>query len=268
MTNRYRDRTSSDWLHLYNRGADRQDIFSLPGDHDRFEQRMGAMALDCDVEIHAYALLTNHFHFLVHAPGGRVGEMMQRLCGDYASGYNARTGRSGPLFTGRFGSVPIMDEAQLFLSARYIHRNPLDIVGPSALAAYRFSSLGVYLGRRECPPWLVVDELRQLGDARHVIEEIAEPHPADRRSLESIGPVRRTSLDELICAVEQCGASRTAAMTVAVELRVATVVELAEWFCVDPSTVRRMARRGRVQLETDGQFRRMHDQILGHLDAA
>jgi len=255
-------------MHVYNRGADGQDIFSLPGDHDFFEQRMGESALECEVEVHAFALMTNHFHLLLHAPGEQVGEMMHLLCGEYASRYNALTGRSGPLFTGRFGSVPIMDEQQQFISARYIHRNPLGIVAPAALQAYRFSSLGVYLGRRQRPDWLVTDELKQIDDARHLIEDVADSHPVDRYPLESVGPARRTSFDELLEAIEAAQASRTTLMTVAMELRVGSTVEIAERFGITSDAVRRSARRGRVRLATDPGFQREHREVLARLDAA
>jgi REP element-mobilizing transposase RayT len=108
---RYLDETT--WHHVYNRGADGQDIFSLDGDQSLFENLIGETVAVYDVEIHAYALMSNHFHFLIRDSNRELSEFMQFLAGQYAAAYNIRTQRRGPLFEGRFGSVPILDERHL-----------------------------------------------------------------------------------------------------------------------------------------------------------
>jgi REP element-mobilizing transposase RayT len=147
MGRHHRDLTRSEWFHVYNRGADRQDIFSADGDWTLFEQLTAEAFERFAIELHAYALMTNHFHFLGRAGDGGLSEAMQRLCGRYGAAYNERTGRTGSLFTGRFQSVPITSDAQLTQTARYIHRNPLAIVPAAALDTYRWSSLGVLTGQ-------------------------------------------------------------------------------------------------------------------------
>ena len=128
-----------------NRGADRQDIFSDDDDRHMFEHHAGDLVRRGLLEIHAYALMDNHFHFLGRSPQGELSAAMHRLGCEYARWYNRRHRRDGPLFRNRFVSVLIDDEEQLLVASRYIHRNPLAFVPPAALGAYRWSSLGPYL---------------------------------------------------------------------------------------------------------------------------
>ena len=48
------------------------------------------------VEVHAYALMSNHFHLLVHCPDGELSEAMQRLCGRFGAAYNQRIAIARP----------------------------------------------------------------------------------------------------------------------------------------------------------------------------
>jgi putative transposase len=48
------------------------------------------------------------------------------LHGRYAQVLNARYGRTGHVFEGRYGSVPVRDDPHLWVAARYIARNPVE----------------------------------------------------------------------------------------------------------------------------------------------
>ena len=151
MPRRPRDLDSSTWFHVTNRGYDRHDIFHTDRDRLLFEALMVEAFDRHRVTLHAYALMTNHFHLLVECADGDVSSAVQRMTARYAAAFNDRRRRTGPLFTGRFWSGPIMSEEQRFVSGLYVHRNPLAFVPPAALSAYRWSSLGCYTGRRARP---------------------------------------------------------------------------------------------------------------------
>ena len=80
------------------------------------------------IEIHAYCLMTNHFHLVVHCPIGGLSRAMQSVERRYTQSYNERYRRDGPLFRGRFHSVDITTNEQLARLTRYVHRNPLAFV--------------------------------------------------------------------------------------------------------------------------------------------
>jgi hypothetical protein len=69
--------------------------------------------------------MPNHVHLLAETPRPNLGPGMQRLHGDYARRFNERHGRSGHVFQGRYGAVRMRSDAQLWMTARYIARNPV-----------------------------------------------------------------------------------------------------------------------------------------------
>src|SRR6056297_903317 len=166
------------WHHVMNRGVDRSIVY--PHDRDRvtFEKLMGRLADELGIEIHAYCLMGNHYPLLVHFPRGGLSTFMQQLSSSYTRIVNERLGRDGPLFRGRFHSVVVQSELQIAHAAAYIHRNPIDLVPESVLDAYRWSSFGVYLGRRSAPTWFTrstVDALLPRDVHRELVSQDLDP---------------------------------------------------------------------------------------------
>jgi putative transposase len=261
---RYLDETT--WHHVYNRGADGQDIFSLGGDQSLFENLIGETVAMCDVEVHAYALMSNHFHFLIRDPSRELSGFIQFLAGQYAAAYNIRTQRHGPLFEGRFGSVPILDERHLIIEARYVERNPLAFVAPSLLAAYAHSSLGVYIGRRRGPAWLTTDEISPRVSGVDYLDFVLAEHTSDTEQRSTLPPVRRISVAQIEETVGELipndiRTARLLSIVVAVERRAASTAELAERHQVSPAGIRQIARRARVRRDTDPVFERLHTRV-------
>jgi REP element-mobilizing transposase RayT len=267
---------SGTWHHVYNRGADRQDIFSDDRDRQRFEQLLVDAAGHAGVEIHSYCQMTNHFHGLVHCPLGGLSRMLQRLQGIYAAWYNDRHERSGPVFGGRFGSTLVATEAQLLATSRYVHRNPLDIVPLRALAAYRWSSYGCYAGTRPRPPWLHTGVVLAAfgGD----VERYRDFVEADMGT--SYDGWFRTppSLDDIVRAVCEVGGvlpadlrheargsgnrPRILVAMLAAENRAAPSHEVATVLgSSSGATARTLARRGRVLAADDATFRRFEERV-------
>lgn len=277
MTRKLRHLNEADWHHVYNQGADRQDIFSLGGDRELFEALIEQASKATGTEVHAYALMTNHFHLLVFDPDGDLPEFMRLLCARYAQAYNDRTGRSGPLFTGRYGSTPIIDDQHLLTAARYVERNPLDFVPAGSLAAYRHSSLGVYLGVRPAPAWLRTGVLLAMMEGSTYLDFVLEPHEADLRlPFRASGSDQSTLFDfwhsaHLASDVDvrtSAGPVRNVALAVALELRLADSSQLAKTLGITAGGVRMAARRGRVLVDTDDAMADLRGRILAALSAA
>lgn len=100
------------------------------------------------VEILAYCIMPNHFHFLVkqHIDQG-ISLWMRKSLNSFSSWYNLTHKRKGTLFQHVFKSVHISSDEQLLHTARYIHLNPYvaGIVNIEKLISYPGSSLGEYL---------------------------------------------------------------------------------------------------------------------------
>ena len=80
MARRPRIYISGMTLHVVQRGNNKGEVFSDSSDYRFFLKLLRHESLRCDVSIHAYALMTNHFH-LMATPTDRAGlsTMMQSI---------------------------------------------------------------------------------------------------------------------------------------------------------------------------------------------
>ena len=154
-----------------NRGVDRQAIFFADDDRREFGSGLGVLWAEHGIEIHAYCLMDNHFHLLLRCPRGNLSDALQHVMSRFVRTINHRGGRDGPLVRGRFRSRLITTPGHQFHALRYIHRNPLDVVGVRSVDQYRWSSHRTYLGLRPTPDWLFTAEgLRWFGNDRSAFD--------------------------------------------------------------------------------------------------
>ncbi len=99
------------------------------------------------IELLAYCLMPNHFHFLTKQNENRssLKEFMHSLLLRYSMYFNKKYDRVGTLFQGKYKAIIVMDEVYLLHLSRYIHINPSEITGDLINA---YSSYAEYLGVR------------------------------------------------------------------------------------------------------------------------
>lgn len=142
-----------------NRGANRQQTFFSASDGERFLALVHEGCELLGIEIHAFCLMPNHFHLLVHVPNAGLSAFMQRLGSQYTRHVNDRRGSDGALFRGRFRSIVVDEASYRSVVGRYIHRNPIALRADAGPSSYRWSSLRHYLNEAEAPSWLRTDVL-------------------------------------------------------------------------------------------------------------
>lgn len=101
------------------------------------------------VNIIAYCLMPNHFHFLLKQKiENGISKFMSNFTNSYTRYFNTKNKRVGPLFQGTFKSVYIESDEQLLHVSRYIHLNPVVsyVIKEQELVTYSWSSLPEYLG--------------------------------------------------------------------------------------------------------------------------
>jgi REP-associated tyrosine transposase len=257
------------WHHVMNRGAARLPTFVTKSDALTFERLVGEGHARFGVEVHAYCLMSNHFHLLVHCPTGGLSPFMQHVAAVYTRAFNERHGRDGPLFRGRFHSLLVHDDRYVVTAARYIHRNPLDL-GPAVdLAAYRWSSHGVYLGRRPCPEWLRTGTvLSMFAGGVPAYRDVVESDRADDRAVSS--PDQVLEFLDLVAAEQSPSAtsssprlSRTVAAAILDRVDAPTRTALEERLAFPDRKARTSAiRRARQRVEQSGELGRLVDQVI------
>jgi len=79
------------------------------------------------VEILAFCLMPNHFHFIIREiKKGGLTKFMIKM-GGYSKYFNEQYKRVGPLFQSRFKAVPVLNEQQLYRVFCYVHTNPVEL---------------------------------------------------------------------------------------------------------------------------------------------
>lgn len=139
---------AGNYYHIYNRGNNRQQIFFERDNYLHFLHLMRQYLVTEGVDILAYCLMPNHYHFLVYLQGDNLSAAMHRLAVAYTKGINKRFNRSGALFQGRFQSIHISDPNYLIHLSRYIHLNPVKAGFVDRAEEWEFSSYPEYAGLR------------------------------------------------------------------------------------------------------------------------
>ncbi len=133
--------------HLIQRGNNRQAIFVDATDCGRFVGDLARLAGEHGLAIHAYVLMPNHVHLLA-TPASResMSRVMQALGRCYVRWFNARHGRTGTLWEGRYRSTVVETDRYLLACMRYLDMNPVRSGLVDDPGAYRWSSHRHYLG--------------------------------------------------------------------------------------------------------------------------
>ena len=153
--------------HVLSRGNERREIFY--GDEDRrlFIATLGDMAERFGIDLYAYVLMNNHYHLVFRTRRANLSRAMQWFGVTYTNRFNARNGRIGHLFQGRFKNMLVESDAYLMRLSFYIHRNPLRAGLVTRLADHRWSSYRAYAYGEKPPLWLRTEEvLSQFQDPR------------------------------------------------------------------------------------------------------
>ena len=112
--------------HVVQRGNNRSLMFADSEDFKVFLIMIGNACRRHDVDIHAYALMTTHFHLLVTPQrADSLPGMMQQIGRRYVPYFNRRHNRTGGLWEGRYRSHPVETEDYWFCCLRYIELNPV-----------------------------------------------------------------------------------------------------------------------------------------------
>jgi putative transposase len=165
--------------HVFARGNGRQEIYLDDVDRHAYLSMLGRVVTKKQWRCLAFCLMDNHVHLLIETPTPNLGAGMQSLHGVFAQQFNARHGRSGHLFQGRYGSVLMRSDGQVWTAAAYIARNPV-VAGLCVRPAdWPWSSHRAIVGG-VAMPWLDHERLLSYYDAlggepqRRYLEAVAQ----------------------------------------------------------------------------------------------
>jgi len=181
--------------HVMNRGDRREAICHDDEDRRLFLRTLGQVCEKSGWEVHAYCLMSNHFHLVVETPEANLVVGMKWFLGTYTQRFNARHQLRGHLFAGRYKALLVDESDRTYLRAvcDYTHLNPerAELIGEEQrLENYLWSSYPEYLkspGNR--PAWLRTDRL--LGE-----HGISKDNAEGRREFSRRMEQRRSASEE------------------------------------------------------------------------
>ena len=140
---------------MVNRGNNREQIFKDERDHEHFLEVLGKGCASFNVELHAYVLMTNHYHLYVRTREANLSRFMQYVQTSYVIWYNRRHEQCGHVFQDRYKAQVVDRDGYGTAVTRYIHLNPVKTMTTADMALkerrrylrqYRWSSYPAYLG--------------------------------------------------------------------------------------------------------------------------
>ncbi len=149
---------------MYARGNGRQLIYLDDGDRVAYLGMLARVVGHREWRCLSYCLMGNHVHLLIETPLPNLAAGMQWLHGRFAEQFNARHGRSGHLFQGRYGSVLMTTQAQVLKAVEYIARNPVEAGLCAGPADWPWSSHRAVIGGAAVP-WLDHERLLSYYDS-------------------------------------------------------------------------------------------------------
>lgn len=142
------------FYHVTSRGNEQKDVFKSQKDRERFLEYLETATESYGAVIHAYCLMSNHYHLLLETPVGNLSQIMRHINGAYTTYFNVKRKRAGHLFQGRYKALLVEFDAYALELSRYIHLNPVRagiVVSPEE---YFWSSYRSYIGQSSAPRWL------------------------------------------------------------------------------------------------------------------
>lgn len=173
------------FYHVMSRGNKKENIFFEQQDYWSFLNTLEQACERFGWIVHAYCLMTNHYHILLETPEANLSKGMHFLNGVFTQRINRKYDRCGHLFQGRFTGILVDTHHYYKILIRYVLQNPVKARIVQHPRQYYWSSYNATLGCYEAPGWLAVHEvLTHFGESLPLALGKFEQYILDKEELD------------------------------------------------------------------------------------
>lgn len=145
--------------HVTSRGNGGADIYLDDADRRNFLRVVGEVCARFHWRIHAWCLMTNHYHLVIETPDANLARGMRQLNGVYTQAFNRDHRRAGHVFQGRYKAILVERDAYLLELCRYVALNPVRARMTRKPGRWPWSSYRATAGETEAEDWHETDWL-------------------------------------------------------------------------------------------------------------
>jgi REP element-mobilizing transposase RayT len=194
------------FYHIYNHAVGSDELFKNDNNYSYFLVLFKKYLLEY-VELYAYCLLPNHFHFVIKIRSDQeilsiskrdqnlrktdntvsviVSRQFSHFFNSYAQAFNKQNNRKGSLFANRFKRKQIDNEKYLIRSILYVHLNPVLASFCSDISNWQYSSFNEVL--KDDMTFVERNKVLELFDAKQNFifchkSELKEPYEGSKPS--------------------------------------------------------------------------------------
>lgn len=121
---------------------------SMEGMWKLFSRRLHFCSQLFNIEVHAFVLMTNHYHLLVRCPDNNLSQFMTYFNRETSKEINKISGKINQNFGNRYYASIIQDPNYYLTVYRYVYRNPVEAGLAKFVQNYPFSSFQFVIGNK------------------------------------------------------------------------------------------------------------------------
>ncbi len=168
--------------HILITGCSENELFRDSHDYKQLLAILGDLVKAEYVGLYCYCMMPSHAHLVCKPQGKELAQFMKILTGRYASYYNKRYKRVGPVFAGRFKSEIVPDDSRLKKLIRFIIQDPVRMKLSVLATDYPYSSAMSYILPEG--PLVDIGYVLNLFDANYSVAKVKYIKDAGNRAAE------------------------------------------------------------------------------------